>query len=63
MNLETGLLENFSYDRGPLEQEAGVSVKDFGIFSALTPDFVQKFLLKCFDSPYFGFERHPDWKY
>ncbi len=62
MNIETGMLENFSYDRRPLEQEIGAEVKDFGIFSELTPDFIQRLLLKFFDSPYFGLERYPHWK-
>ena len=47
------------YDRGALESEIGAVVRDFGFFSWLVPDRLQR---QFVDSAYFGSERYPHWK-
>ncbi|RME61542.1 MAG: hypothetical protein D6780_01450 [Candidatus Dadabacteria bacterium] len=49
---------SLSYDREALEKEIGAEVKDYGIFTAIMPDFIQRWFVY---KSYFGSERYPDW--
>lgn len=48
------------YNRSPMEQEIGAGVRDFGFFTWLMPDKLQRHFV---DSAYFGSERYPHWKF
>ena len=48
-----------SYDRSALEREIGAAIVDTGVFSMLTPDWLQR---KFVNPVYFGSERNPHWR-
>jgi|GEM_PF-6031647 len=59
MQVDSQRIAELNYDRSALEAEIGAVVKDYGLFTMLTPDFIQR---QFIDSAYFGSERYPHWK-
>lgn len=60
LDVAAGKTHRLNYKRKDLEAEIGAFVQDYGVFSLLTPDAVQRLFI---DKSYWGSERHPDWKF
>jgi len=60
INVHTGELVPFSYDRGPLEREIGAEqALNRTLAQRIVPDVVERLFV---DKSFWGAERHPSWK-
>lgn len=62
IDVRTSNIHRLKYDRSEIEQELGAEISDFGLFSMLTPDVIQRASVTLSQPDYWGHERYPHWK-